>query len=63
MASDVTIPAQRGPALYYTGSEQGDGTATVTRIDVATVTDPRERALCRGLLTHALRLLNQTEAP
>lgn len=63
MASDVTIPAQRGPALYYTGSEQGDGTSTVTRIDLQPPDDPRERALCRALLTHALRLLNQAEAP
>lgn len=62
MASDLTIPAQRGPGLYYAGSEQPDGTSTVTRIDRQPPEDPRERALCRALLTHALALLDETEA-
>lgn len=59
----VTIPGQRTPALYYAGCEQGDGTSTVTRVDLTAVEDPRERALCRALLTHALRLLDAGERP
>lgn len=58
MASDLTIPAQRGPALYYASTEQPDGTATVTRIDRQPPEDPRERALCRALLTHALAVID-----
>ena len=61
MASDLTIPAQRGPALYYASTEAGDGIATVTRIDRQPPEDLRERALCRALLTHALTLLDQAE--
>jgi hypothetical protein len=61
MATDITIPAQRGPALYYVGSERGDGTSTVTAIDKQPVEDPRERALCRALLTHALAELDRSE--
>lgn len=63
MASDLTISAQRGPALYYASTEASDGTATVTRVDRQPPEDPRERALCRGLLQHALALLDQAEAP
>jgi hypothetical protein len=58
MSSDLTIPAQRGPALFYASTERGDGTSTVTRIDITAVDDPRERALCRGLLLHALAVLD-----
>ncbi len=61
VASDITLPAQRGPGLYYLSSEQADGTHTVTRIDRQPPEELRERALCRALLTHALALLDQTE--
>lgn len=63
MASDITIPGQRTPALYYAGTEQPDGTATVTRIDLQPVGDPRERALCRSLLLKALAELDRAERP
>lgn len=61
VASDITLPAQRGPGLYYASSEQPDGTSTVTRIDKQPPEDPRERALCRALLMHALALLDRAE--
>ncbi|MEU7416677.1 hypothetical protein [Streptomyces antibioticus] len=59
MASDITLPAQQGPGLYYVSSEQPDGTTTVTRIDRQPPDDPRERALCRALLLHALAELDR----
>ncbi|MDX3576007.1 hypothetical protein [Streptomyces sp. FL07-04A] len=63
MASDITIPGQRTPALYYAATEQSDGTTTITRIDRQPVDDPRERALCRALLLHALAELDRAERP
>lgn len=69
MASDITLPAQRGPALYYLGSERGDGTSDVVRIDLSAIeidptaveTSLRERALCHALLLHAIELLDYSE--
>ena len=61
MSSDLTIPAQRGPRLYYLSTEHGDGTSTVTAIDQQALEEPRERALCRALLLHALAELDRTE--
>ena len=61
MASDITIPGQRTPALYYAGTENPDGTTTVTRIDLKPVADPRERALCRALLMQALAELDAAD--
>jgi len=61
MATDLTIPAQNGPGLYYASAQQLSGTATVTAIDRQAVEDPRERALCRALLLHALAELDRTE--
>lgn len=61
MATDITLPAVRGPALLYVGCERGDGTSTVNRLDLQAVEDPRERALCRALLAHALAELDRTE--
>lgn len=61
MATDLTIPAQRGPGLYYASAEQVSGTTTVTAIDRQAVEDPRERVLCRALLLHALAELDRTE--
>jgi hypothetical protein len=69
VSRDITLPAQRGPALYYVGSERGDGTDVVTRIDLTAVEiapttvegSLRERALCRALLLHAIELLDYSE--
>lgn len=61
MAADITIPAQRGPGLYYVSTERFDGTVETAAIDRAAVEDPRERALCRALLTHALAEIDRTE--
>ncbi|MEU5496132.1 hypothetical protein [Streptomyces griseofuscus] len=51
-----------GPALAYTSAPDADGTSHITRIDLEAVTDPRERAICKALLFHALRLLEASEA-
>lgn len=61
MATDLTIPAQTGPSLYYASAGQVGGNSTVTAIDRQAVDDPRERALCRALLLHALAELDRTE--
>jgi len=61
MATDLTIPAQNGPGLYYASAQQLSGNATVTAVDRQAVEDPRERALCRALLLHALAELDRTE--
>lgn len=45
-----------GPALVYAASDR----MTLSRVDTDTVEDERERAICRGLLKHALAL---TEEP
>lgn len=52
-----TISRKAGPTLCYVSS---DGTA-FTKIDEETPTDPRERALLRALLHHALTLLADSE--
>lgn len=58
---DVTIPAGRGPILVFTSPNgQGLGVNT-TFVDREAVQDPRERAICRALLLHALSLLDQAE--
>jgi hypothetical protein len=49
------------PALFFHGSEQLDGTHTVHPIDRLAPEDPRERAICRALLQHAIALLDATE--
>ncbi|MEU3851758.1 hypothetical protein [Streptomyces sp. NPDC029554] len=56
----MTEPVITGPALRYTSSLDG-GTQTTTCIDRDVLTDPRERALCRALLLHALALLDASE--
>lgn len=61
MAHDLTIPGQRGPALYYAACEAPDGTSTITAVDRELIEDPRERAICRALLLHALAELDRTE--
>ncbi|MFI8448213.1 hypothetical protein [Streptomyces erythrochromogenes] len=47
----------RSPSVVYAATD-GD---TWTAIDVMAVTDPRERAICRALLQHALTLLDASE--
>lgn len=49
----ATPPAGRGPCIAYR-----DTTGQYTVIDATAVTDDRERAVCRALLTHALTLLD-----
>jgi hypothetical protein len=50
-----------GPHLVYRGTRDLDGTRTHWLIDMASPTDPRERAICRALLTHAIALLDASE--
>ncbi|MEU0625016.1 hypothetical protein ABZ329_29665 [Streptomyces rubiginosohelvolus] len=49
-----TFTADRGPCVVY-ASSTGDA---ITLVDHTVVTDPRERAICRALLVHALALLD-----
>jgi transcriptional regulator with XRE-family HTH domain len=52
-------PVTHGPALLFVS---GDGQIThTTEVDRVAVGDPRERALCRALLTHATALLDKAE--
>lgn len=52
-----------GPRLEYVGSPTPDGAVLTTyAIDRTPVDDPRERAICRALLVHALALLDAQEA-
>ncbi|MFI5687857.1 hypothetical protein [Streptomyces sp. NPDC051636] len=50
-----------GPHLVYRSTRDLDGTRTHYLIDMAAPEDPRERAICRALLQHALSLLDATE--
>ncbi|MEU5322954.1 hypothetical protein AB0G67_40320 [Streptomyces sp. NPDC021056] len=56
------VPPMRGPSLRYTGAPH-EGTQTSLRVDMHALDDPRERAICRALLHHALALLDATEPP
>ncbi|MEV5915766.1 hypothetical protein AB0M00_43650 [Streptomyces chartreusis] len=58
---DATLPVLTGPALLYTSSVDNQGTQSVQRIDLDAPGDPRERAICRALLHHALALLDASE--
>ncbi|MFJ7297620.1 hypothetical protein [Streptomyces collinus] len=51
----------QGPALFYVSTSGPDTTQSVQRLDLGAVHDPRERAVCRALLHHALALLDATE--
>lgn len=54
--------AVHGPAIFYVSTSGGPiGTQSVQRLDLEAVHDPRERAVCRALLYHALALLDATE--
>ncbi|MFF1298193.1 MULTISPECIES: hypothetical protein [unclassified Streptomyces] len=55
---------ERGPALTYTSSPHhaaGQDSFTQLRADLRAPDDPRERAICRALLHHALALLDASE--
>lgn len=51
------ISRDSGPTLCYL-STYGD---SFTKVDEQPPTDPRERAICRALLQHALALLDASE--
>lgn len=53
----MALPPGRGPLIAYRST-----TGAYTAIDTQPVTDDRERAVCRALLTHALKLLDEQEA-
>lgn len=58
--ADIAIPAGRGPSLIYTYPD-GHDTTSVVLVDRIAVDNPRERAICRALLLHALTLLDAAE--
>lgn len=58
MADETTTT---GPGLTYTSAATA-GTWTTTHVDHQAVTSPRDRAICRALLKHALTLLDAAEA-
>ncbi|MFJ3097383.1 hypothetical protein [Streptomyces hydrogenans] len=60
-APEITIRPNEGPQLIYSSYDPKDGTVTLVPVDRTPVDDPRERALCRALLTHALQLLAESE--
>lgn len=57
----MTLDPLARPALTYHGSENLDGTHTIHPVDRSVPEDPRERAICRALLQHALALLDASE--
>lgn len=56
-ALDIGIKGDCGPTLLYVHTEHGSSTF----VDKTAPTDPRERALCRALLVHALTVLDAAE--
>lgn len=57
----MTDDQNPGPHLVYRSARDLNGTRMHYLIDMAAPEDPRERAICRALLTHALALLDATE--
>lgn len=55
-----SIPASAGPCLVYIETGEGGG---MCRVDQEVPESPRERAILRALLGHALRMLDETERP
>lgn len=53
-------PPMIGPTLVYSGTLH-QGSHRALRVDLDSPEDPRERALCRALLHHALTLLDASE--
>jgi hypothetical protein len=58
MATTLHVSSEIGPALVYCHTDRG----SVTAVDHQPPSDPRERAVCRALLLHALALLDAAEA-
>jgi hypothetical protein len=52
---------EHGPRLTYRTDATPDGVWTCIDVDRAAPANPRDRAICRALLTHALRLLDEAE--
>ncbi|MFJ8583663.1 hypothetical protein ACIRD2_03245 [Streptomyces sp. NPDC093595] len=57
MSSTFHVSSEIGPALVYCHTDRG----SVTAVDRQAPSDPRERAVCRALLIHALALLDASE--
>lgn len=53
--------AVQGPAVFYVSTSGPNAAQSVQRLDLEAVSDPRERAVCRALLHHALALLDASE--
>jgi hypothetical protein len=54
---DIGLRGDCGPTLLYVHTDEGSSTF----VDKQPPADPRERAICRALLLHALALLDETE--
>ena len=54
---DIGIRGDAGPTLLYVHTDPGSSTF----VDKQPPDGPRERAICRALLLHALALLDETE--
>ncbi|MGW9437967.1 hypothetical protein [Streptomyces sp. NPDC055607] len=58
---EIVITPDCGPQLVYTSYDPRENLAVLIPVDRVAVEDPRERALCRALLLHALALLDASE--
>lgn len=58
---EIVITPDRGPQLVYASYDPKENLAHLVPVDRIPVEDPRERALCRALLLHALTLLDASE--
>ncbi|MFE2556005.1 hypothetical protein ACFXGT_08205 [Streptomyces sp. NPDC059352] len=58
---EIVITPDRGPQLVYASYDPKENLAHLVPVDRIAVEDPRERALCRALLLHALALLDASE--
>jgi hypothetical protein len=52
---------EHGPRLTFATDTNPDGTWSLIDVDRHAPADPRDRAILRGLLTHALRLLDEAD--
>ncbi|MEV0112807.1 hypothetical protein AB0H77_06060 [Streptomyces sp. NPDC050844] len=57
----MTDDLNPGPHLVYRSAVDSDGTRLHALIDQEPISNPRERAICRALLQHALLLLDASE--
>lgn len=63
----IPLPAPQfdpgpGPRLTYTTELRADGSTRHSEVDREAPADARDRAILRGLLTHALALVDQADA-